>query len=97
VAGRFVDLQGRGIAGIIVRAEDAAAAGSNLALTTSDAGGNFLLTGLPAGKITLRIDATPANPGFPIWPYTLVSKPARSRRCPTGWCSRRRATTCSGR
>jgi RHS repeat-associated protein len=72
VTGRFVDLQGRGIAGIIVRAEDAAAGGSNLALTTSDAGGNFLLTGLPAGKITLRIDATPANPGFPIWPYTLT-------------------------
>jgi hypothetical protein len=65
VVGRFVDLLGRGIAGIIVRAEDAmAVAASNLALTTSDAGGNFLLTGLPAGRITLRIDATPANPGF---------------------------------
>jgi len=72
VAGRFVDTQGRGIAGIIVRAEDAAAGGTSLALTTSDAGGNFLLAGLPAAKITLRIDATPANPGFPIWPYTLV-------------------------
>lgn len=72
VVGRFVDLQGRGIAGIIVRAEDPNAAGSNLALTTSDAGGNFVLAGLPAGKITLRIDATPANPGFPIWPFTLV-------------------------
>lgn len=72
VVGRFVDTQGRGIAGIIVRAEDAAAGGTSLALTTSDAGGNFMLAGLPAAKITLRIDATPANPGFPIWPYTLV-------------------------
>jgi RHS repeat-associated protein len=72
VVGRFVDLLGRGIAGIIVRAEDAMASGTSLALTTSDAAGNFILTGLPAGRITLRIDATPANPGFPIWPYTLV-------------------------
>lgn len=72
VSGRFVDVQGRGIAAIVVRAEDAERAGSNLAQTTSDAGGNFLFVGLPATKITLRIDATPANPGFPIWPYTLT-------------------------
>lgn len=72
VAGRFVDLQGRGIAGVLIRAEDAEVAGSNLAQTSSDAGGNFLLVGLPATKITLRFDATPANPGFPIWPFTLT-------------------------
>ncbi|WP_374692545.1 PKD domain-containing protein [Accumulibacter sp.] len=72
VSGRFVDVQGRGIAAIIVRAEDADQPGSNLGQTTSDAGGNFLFVGLPAAKITLRIDATPANPGFPIWPYTLT-------------------------
>jgi hypothetical protein len=72
VAGRFVDPQGRGIAGVIIRAEDAEVAGSNLAQTSSDAGGNFLFLGLPPTKITLRIDATPANPGFPIWPFTLM-------------------------
>ena len=32
------------------------------------AAGNFLLTGLPAGKVTLRFDATPAYPLYPIWP-----------------------------
>jgi hypothetical protein len=72
VSGRFVDVQGRGIAAIIVRAEDADQPGSNLGQTTSDTGGNFVFVGLPAAKITLRIDATPANPGFPIWPYTLT-------------------------
>ena len=72
VSGRFVDVQGRGIAAIVVRAEEADQPGSNLGQTTSDAGGNFVFVGLPAAKITLRIDATPANPGFPIWPYTLT-------------------------
>ena len=72
VAGRFVDPQGRGIAGIIVRADT----GNNVQpQTTTDAAGNFLLTGLPAATITLRMDATPANPLYPIWPFsvTLVS------------------------
>lgn len=36
--------------------------------TISDAAGNFMLTGLPAGKVTLRMDATPAHSLYPIWP-----------------------------
>lgn len=66
VKGRFVDPDGRGIAGIYVRHE-------NLE-TTSDAAGNFVLLGLPVGQVTLRLDATPANPLYPIWPYQLDSQ-----------------------
>ncbi len=35
--------------------------------TTTDAGGNFLLTNLPSGTQTISIDANVARPGFPIY------------------------------
>lgn len=63
VKGRFVTPEGRGISNIIVRIADGPA-------TQSDSAGNFTLTGLPAGEVTLRMDATPANPLYPIWPYS---------------------------
>ncbi len=34
---------------------------------SKEAAGNFLLTGLPAGQVLLRMDATPAHPRYPIW------------------------------
>jgi RHS repeat-associated protein len=60
VKGRFVTPEGQGIAGVRVNVD------ANQ--TVSDSAGNFLLTGLPAGKVTLRMDATPAHPLYPIWP-----------------------------
>jgi len=63
VKGRFVTPEGQGIAGVRVNVD------ANQ--TISDAAGNFLLTGLPGGKVTLRMDATPAHPLYPIWP-TIV-------------------------
>lgn len=71
VSGRFIDPAGKGIAGILVRADTG---GLQQPETRTDAAGNFLLVGLPAGKVTLRMDATPANPLYPIWPY-LVDLP----------------------
>jgi len=69
VKGRFVTPDNQGIAGIIVRADIDA---TTQPQTVSDAAGNFLLTGLPSGPVTLRMDATPANPLYPIWPYTVT-------------------------
>ncbi len=63
VKGRFVTPEGQGIAGVRVNVD------ANQ--TVSDAAGNFMLTGLPGGKVTLRMDATPAHPLYPIWP-TIV-------------------------
>ena len=63
VKGRFVTPEGQGIAGVRVNVE------ANQAIT--DAAGNFMLTGLPAGKVTLRMDATPAHPLYPIWPTII--------------------------
>lgn len=63
VKGRFVDPQGRPIAGVLVRVE------ANQ--TASDAAGNFVLLGLAPGENTLRFDATPAHPLYPIWPYNV--------------------------
>lgn len=63
VKGRLVTPEGQGIAGVRVNVD------ANQ--TISDAAGNFLLTGLPGGKVTLRMDATPAHPLYPIWP-TIV-------------------------
>lgn len=60
VKGRFVTPEGQGIAGVRVNVD------ANQ--TVSDSAGNFLLTGLPGGKVTLRMDATPAHPLYPIWP-----------------------------
>jgi RHS repeat-associated protein len=69
VKGRFVTPENQGIAGIIVRAET----GQNpQPQTTTDAAGNFSIVGLGAGPITMRFDATPANPLYPIWPYTMT-------------------------
>ena len=69
IRGRFVDPDGRGVGGVIVRAD---ATGVQ---TTSDAAGNFQLTGIPSGRVPLRVDATPANPLYPIYP-TIVDVPA---------------------
>jgi RHS repeat-associated protein len=69
VKGRFVTPESRGIAGVIVRADISA---NPQPQTTTDAAGNFVLTGLPAGPVTFRFDATPANPLYPIWPYTTT-------------------------
>ena len=68
VKGRFVTPEGVGIAGVIVRADLPA----NDPQTTTDAAGNFQLVNLPAGTLSLRFDATPANPLYPIWPYELT-------------------------
>jgi RHS repeat-associated protein len=69
VKGRFVSPDGSGVAGIIVRADIAATPQPQV---TSDAAGNFQLTGLPAGDVTLRMDASPVNPTYPIWPATIT-------------------------
>lgn len=63
VKGRFVTPEGQPIAGVRVNVD------ANQ--TVSDAAGNFLLTGLPAGKVTIRFDATPAHPLYPIWPVIM--------------------------
>lgn len=60
VKGRFVTPSGAGIPGVLVSHENIT--------TSSDSAGNFLLTGLPSGLLTLRINATPAHPLYPIWP-----------------------------
>ncbi|MBX9642137.1 MAG: Ig-like domain-containing protein, partial [Mycobacteriaceae bacterium] len=64
VKGRFVTPEGRPVAGVLVRVD--------AIQTATDAAGNFLLTGLPAGAVTLRFDATPAHPLNPIWPYSIT-------------------------
>jgi YD repeat-containing protein len=69
VQGRFVTPDGRGIAGVIVRADTGQAVQPQ---TTTDSAGTFLLTGLPPGTMTLRFDATPAHPLYPIWPYSYT-------------------------
>jgi RHS repeat-associated protein len=69
VKGRFVTPEGSGISGVIVRADISATPQPQ---TTTDAAGNFTLLGLPAGTVTLRFDATPANPLYPIWPQTIT-------------------------
>lgn len=69
VKGRFITPERVGIAGVIVRADITQ---NPQPQTTTDAAGNFQLVGLPAGPITLRFDATPANPLYPIWPYTTT-------------------------
>lgn len=66
VKGRFITPEGNGIAGIIVRQDST----TNQVLT--DAAGNFTITGLASGVTTLRFDATPANPLYPIWPYNVT-------------------------
>ena len=68
VKGRFVTPEGVGIAGVIVRAD----VPGDDPQTTTDAAGNFQLVNLPAGTLSLRFDATPANPLYPIWPYELT-------------------------
>lgn len=68
VKGRFVTPQGGGIAGIIVRADINTTPQPQ---TVTDPSGTFQLSGLPAGVVTLRFDATPANPLYPIWPQNI--------------------------
>ena len=67
VKGRFITPEGVGIPGVIVRAEFGPSV-----QTTTDVAGNFQLVDLMAGEMTFRFDATPANPLYPIWPYTTV-------------------------
>ncbi|MFD0668894.1 RHS repeat-associated core domain-containing protein [Ramlibacter sp. MAHUQ-53] len=66
VKGRFVTPEGVGVAGVIVRQD------TTTQQVVSDAAGNFLITGLPAGVTTLRFDATPAHALYPIWPYNVT-------------------------
>lgn len=68
VRGRFITPEGLPIAGVIVRADTGA---QNSPSTTTDAAGSFELAGLAAGPVTLRFDATPANPLYPIWPFSV--------------------------
>lgn len=60
VKGRFVTPAGDGIPDVRVSFDTKT--------TTTDSAGNFLLTGLPSGKVELRFDATEAHPLYPIWP-----------------------------
>jgi RHS repeat-associated protein len=69
IKGRFVTPDGVGISGVIVRADIAQ---NPQPQTTTDPAGNFQLARLPAGPVTFRFDATPANPLYPIWPYTTT-------------------------
>ncbi len=64
VKGRFIDTKGMGVGGVLVRHLNTQ--------VQSDSAGNFLLVGLPQGEVTLRFDATPAHPLYPIWPYTAT-------------------------
>lgn len=61
VKGRFVDPTGQGVAGVKVILNE-------MTQATTDAAGNFLLTGLSPGELSLKFDATAANPLYPIWP-----------------------------
>jgi hypothetical protein len=70
--GRFVTPEGAGIPGVIVRAEPVGAYGTSLGQTVTDAAGDFELRDLPAGILVLRIDATPADPGYPIFPISAT-------------------------
>lgn len=72
VSGRFVTPEGAGIPGVIVRAEPVGAYGTSLGQTVTDAAGDFLLSDLPAGILILRIDSTPADPGYPIFPVSVT-------------------------
>ncbi|MDP3457038.1 MAG: RHS repeat-associated core domain-containing protein [Methyloversatilis sp.] len=69
VRGRFLTPEGQPIAGVIVRADTG---GQNSPSTTTDASGAFELAGLNVGATTLRFDATPANPLYPIWPFSVT-------------------------
>jgi RHS repeat-associated protein len=69
IKGRFVTPEGAGVGSVRVSYLDAD--GNLVSQVQSDAAGTFMLTGLPAGSVTLRMDATPANPLYPIWPYSL--------------------------
>jgi len=72
VTGRFTTPEGAGIPGVIVRAEPIGAFGTSLGQTVTDAAGTFLLSPLPAGDLILRIDSTPADPGYPIFPVSVT-------------------------
>ena len=69
VRGRFLTPAGQPIAGVIVRADTG---GQSSPSTTTDASGAFEMAGLKAGATTLRFDATPANPLYPIWPFSVT-------------------------
>ncbi len=66
---RFLTPAGQPIAGVIVRADTG---GQSSPSTTTDASGAFEMAGLKAGATTLRFDATPANPLYPIWPFSVT-------------------------
>lgn len=77
IAGRFVNPQGGGIPGVIIEGYLGTTKKGD---TFSDAAGNFLLTGLPAGEVTLQLDARPANPLYPKWPYKVTLKSGEIQR-----------------
>ncbi len=66
--GRFVNPRGEGIAGVKITVD------SSNVQAISDAAGNFRLVGLPVGNVTLRLDGTPANPAYPMWPYNFDTR-----------------------
>ncbi|MGE3540529.1 MAG: RHS repeat-associated core domain-containing protein [Candidatus Tectimicrobiota bacterium] len=78
--GQFTLINGTPLAGIKLVLADK--------MTTTDAAGNFQLIDLPAGKQTLSVDATPADPQLPIYSIdvTLVAgqilRVAPFRICP---------------
>jgi RHS repeat-associated protein len=72
ITGRFVTPEGAGIPGVIIRAEPVGAYGTSLGQTVTDAAGEFLLRNLPVGILVLRVDATPADPGYPIFPVSVT-------------------------
>jgi RHS repeat-associated protein len=69
IKGRFVTPEGAGIGSVRVAYQDGN--GNLVSQVQSDSAGAFTLTDLPAGSVTLRMDATPAHPLYPIWPYTM--------------------------
>lgn len=76
VKGRFVTPAGDGIPDVRVSFDTKT--------TTTDSAGNFLLTGLPSGKVELRFDATEAHPLYPIWP-NIVNLTAGQIRVYDDW------------
>ena len=76
VKGRFVTPAGDGIPDVRVNFD------TKTAIT--DSAGNFLLTGLPSGKVELRFDATEAHPLYPIWP-NMVNLSAGQIRVYDDW------------
>jgi hypothetical protein len=61
IAGRVVDAEGKGVTGVKVLAKLEASPRPLLALSTSDADGNFAIEGLPAGTWTVEAGNKPVQ------------------------------------